>query len=323
VDRPGVVVGLRAPDDAAVLSTAPDCDTVVTSDFFAAPLDDPFLVGRIAAVNALSDVFATGGRPTAAIAHVTLPGGSGNSQEELLYELLAGGVRELNAHEAALVGGHTTEGPELTIGFTIIGCVKSRHMLAKGALRAGDALVLTKPLGTGVLLAALMQAKLPWPSWEPLVGTMLRSNSIAASRLREFDVRGVTDVTGFGLAGHLHEMLLASDAAAEIDLDRLPLLPSVVELIEDGVQSTLAPTNRHIEVSIEADEHARASPRYAALFDPQTSGGLLIGVPQNRLDDLRDLLAASGAAESAEIGRVLANDARRTRIYIGGCQIVE
>jgi selenide,water dikinase len=316
IDRPGVLLGLSNPDDAAVLRTAPECDTVVTSDFFAAPLDDPFIVGRIAAVNSLSDVFATGGKPTAAIAHVTVPGGNGNAQQALLYELLAGAVRELNAHGAALVGGHTTEGPELTIGFTVIGCVKSRQMLTKGGLRPGDVLVLTKPLGSGILLAALMQAKLPWPSWEPLIVTMLGSNAHAASRLTEFDVRGVTDVTGFGLAGHLHEMLSASHAAAEIHINRVPLLPGVVELMEQGVQSTLAPANRHIEPAIDADDGVRASPCFAALFDPQTSGGLLFGVPHRRIDDLRRALGADDCLQFAEIGRVVASGSTKQCIRV-------
>jgi selenide,water dikinase len=228
-------------------------------------------------------------------------------------------VRELNAHGAALAGGHTTEGLELTIGFTVIGCVKSRQMLTKGGLGAGNALVLTKPLGTGILLAAHMQAKLRWPSWNPLVTTMLRSNAIASSRLSDLGIRGVTDVTGFGLAGHLLEMLAASNAAAEIDLDRIPLLVGVVELIEQRIESTLAPANRHVERSIDAEGRVRASPHYAALFDPQTSGGLLMGVPRSRLDELRDAFAdEKDVVEIAEIGHVVPYTSGRARIQIGG-----
>ena len=311
-----VLVGLDAPDDVAVLQGDSNHDICATTDFFAAPLDDPYAVGRIAALNAVSDVFAVAGSPTAALAHVTLPVGPAAKQEQLLFEMLAGALREFDETNTSIVGGHTIEGPQLAIGFTVLGKIPTGGAQTKNCLREGDAFVLTKPLGSGVLLAAQMQARCHAEWMETLLSTMFASNRHAASLVDEFAIHGMTDVTGFGLAGHLLEMLTASDMAAALHLDNVPLLPGAKALLSEGLESTLSPANRAAEREIAISESLRATAAYAALFDPQTSGGLLLGVDPARVDDLLARLATLSPTHSAVIGRVTAVQGNARRIVI-------
>lgn len=269
-----VAVGLDSPDDAAVLHFAPGRAVTATVDFFAAMLEDDYLVGRIAAQHALSDVYAMGAEPAAALAVVTLPEGDPRQQEEALYQVLAGAAAEFGRDGVALCGGHTIEGPRLTVGFTVLGEQTSEPM-TKGRLRPGDRLFLTKPLGTGVLLAGHMRAACRAEWMTPLVASMVQSNGPAAKAAVASGATAMTDVTGFGLAGHLLEMLRAGDASAELRLAEIPLLPGAAELLTAGVESTLAPANRRAA----ATPGDGKTPGYAALFDPQTGGGLLIAGP--------------------------------------------
>ena len=303
---PHVLLGLEAPDDAAIVRPVDGRPIVATADFFASFLDDPYLVGRVAALNAASDLFATGAVPIAALALATLPLGPPREQEQLLYELLAGGLYELRRMGATLVGGHTIEGPQITIGYSMLADAGKSPPRTKARLRPGDVLVLTKPLGSGVLLAAHAQARCRGDWFQTLLPVLLESNRAAADLCEEFNIFAVTDVTGFGLAGHLLEMLRASQAAAELRLDDVPLLPGVAELIGEGIASTLAPANRAAEAEMTVPEGLRSAARYAALFDPQTSGGLLLGVAEDRVAGLLRRLAAVSCVPAAAIGRVSA-----------------
>jgi selenide,water dikinase len=287
-----VLLGLGQPDDAAVLQFTAG-RTIVTTDFFVAPLDDPYLVGRIAALNAVSDAFAMGARPVAALAIATIPDSTSAQQEELLYQLLAGSQREFAPTRTALVGGHTIEGEQITIGFTILAEPLGNELCTKTALTPGDALVLTKPLGTGVLLAAHGRALCPASSFPPLLQTMLTSNGPAAELAVEHGVRAMTDVTGFGLAGHLLEMLRAGAG----------------DLFARGIESTLAPSNRQTEVDISCSNSLRTTPSYAALFDPQTSGGLLLGIASDRANALVTQLRERHGVTAVRIGHVMPGDA--------------
>lgn len=301
-----VLLGLDRPDDAAIVRPPGGRPVTVTVDFFAAPLDDPYLVGRIAALNSASDVFAMGARPLAALAMATVPVGPARQQEQLLYEVLAGSIEEFKRMGATLVGGHTIEGPQLTVGYTMLADQGDRPPRTKALLRPGDRLILTKALGSGILLAAHMRAQCRAEWLGPLLRTMLASNQAAAQRAEDFDLGGLTDVTGFGLAGHLLEMLHASGAAAELRLADVPLLPGVADLIAAGVESTLAPANRLAEAEVAATAVQRESPAYAALFDPQTSGGLLLGVPAPQAAPLLESLLALGQGPAWEIGSIVA-----------------
>jgi selenide, water dikinase len=309
-----VLVGLAQPDDVAVIQPRGGKPIATTIDFFAAPLDDPYLVGRIAALHAVSDVLAKGAKPMAALAMATLPLGSPRKQEQLLYEFLAGGLAELAPLGATLAGGHTIEGPQFTVGFTILASQDSPTR-TKGGLQAGDKLILTKPLGTGVLLAAHMQARLKAVWYAPLLEAMLRSNQPAAELLDKYNVQAATDITGFGLAGHLLEMLRAADLAAEIDLAAVPLLPGAAELLSEGLESTLAPENRATEAEMEIPESLRRQPAFAAMFDPQTCGGLLVGVEPAEADELLRAFQESGD-EASILGTVTARVGQRLRLLL-------
>ncbi len=304
-----VLVGLDAPDDVAILQPTPGKVIAATVDFFEAPLDDPYLVGRLAALHAASDVLAKGAKPIAALAMATIPAGTERKQEQLLYELLAGGLRELKAMGATLVGGHTIEGPNITIGYTTLAEQPAESVRAKGKLREGDVLILTKPLGVGVLLAAHMQARCKAAWYQPLIETMLQSNAAAASLFDEFGVSAATDITGFGLAGHLLEMLRASDLGAEVSLCDIPLLLGASELFGEGLASTLAAANRRVEAEIDT------SKVHAVLFDPQTCGGLLAGVSQHHAQDTVSRLQEKGIAAAA-IGTVKPMTAGRSRLHV-------
>ncbi len=323
-----VLLGLEAPDDAALVQPPGGRPLAVTTDFFAAPLDDLYTTGRIAALNAASDAFVFGARPLAALALATLPPGPANRQEEALYELLAGGLDEFRRMNATLVGGHTIEGPEFTIGYTVLADAGASPRRGKGGLRAGDRLILTKPLGTGVLLAAHRQALCSAKWMQELLKSMLLSNADAASLLDEFDIAAVTDVTGFGLAGHLLEMLHAGDRSqpeeqrvgvtsacgfvVELQLSAIPLLAGAAALLASGVESTLAPANRAAETEIDAPPRLYATPQYAALFDPQTSGGLLLAVAEQHAAAVLARLTEQSDVPAAIIGRVV--EERTTRL---------
>ncbi len=281
-----VLMGLDSPDDIALLATRPGLATAVSTDFFSAFVDDPFLLGRIAALNALSDLFAKGATPRAALSIAVLSAGSDEQQARLLSDLSAGAMREFQPVGVPIIGGHSIMGPKLTFGFTILGDADAESIMRKSSLSEGDCLVLTKPLGSGVLLAAHMQAACRAAWWTPLVETMLLSNQHAAAAAFELEVAAATDVTGFGLAGHLLEMLMPSGLTAEISLSSLPLLPGAAELLKNGFESTLAPSNRESCRGLKMSPELHEKSLTKILFDPQTSGGLLLAVSKNRLDEL-------------------------------------
>jgi selenide,water dikinase len=295
----------EAAEDAARLDPQVGTPDLISVDVFQPFIDDPWFVGRIAALNSLSDLWATGGRPTGALATVQLPVGSPQQQSELLTHLLAGSLAEFNTANVGLLGGHTIEGAELSIGFTVVGTLDGEPCLQKAGLKPDDLLVLTKPLGTGVLLAGIPQARTCAAWVDQLQRVMMNSNRHAAEVARSIGASAVTDVTGFGLAGHLFEMLDASGVSAELSLQSLPLLDGFSALVAAGVESTLAPANRSIADRITVqNERLIDTPEWHALFDPQTSGGLLVGISSNELAALK--AAAQAGFGVYVVGRVTA-----------------
>jgi selenide, water dikinase len=307
-----VLVGLDRADDAAIVELGGGA-VATTVDFFAPFADDPHLVGRVAALNAASDLFAVGSRPAAALAMLAVQAGPETQQERYVYELLAGAQREFEQMGATLVGGHTIESPRPIVGFSLIAAADDSPTL-KGGLQVDDHLVLTKPLGSGILLAAHMRAECRAEWYVTLERVLLASNEHAARCAHDLRLAGITDITGFGLAGHLFEMLRASGVSAEIWLSELPLLPGARQLLAAGVESTLAPANRHVEARIDVDRETRAMAEYPILFDPQTSGGLLMGVARGDSDRLLQMLG-QGASGAHVVGRVTAkSDQPRLRV---------
>ena len=297
----GVVIGLDAPDDAAIIAAPKGAHLVQTVDFFRAFIDDPYMLGEIAANHALNDVFAMGGNPLHALATAVIPDGPAGKVEEMLFLLLAGARACLDRENVTLVGGHSSEGAELAIGFSITGEVAPDRILRKAGLHAGDALVLTRPLGTGILFAAGMRARAKARWIAAALAAMRRSNRDAAALLVAHGARAMTDVTGFGLVGHLGEMLAASGAEAELELAGIPLYDGVDALARAGESSTLLPENLALAGLLRGDV---APSMRAVLFDPQTAGGLLAGIPAERAESCIAVLRAAGHAHATVIGRV-------------------
>ncbi len=298
-DVPG---GLAARDDAAILEVPPGKALVQSVDFFPAIVDDPYLFGQIAANHALSDIYAMGAVPQSALAVAGIPFGTSDKAENLLRQMLLGANRVFESARTNLAGGHTSECPELALGFVINGLADRGSVLRKGGLQDGDALILTKALGTGVLFAAEMRLAVKGRWIDGAIDSMLQPNQQAAEILRAHGAAACTDITGFGLAGHLVEMLEASGSSAELDLDSLPALEGSIECFAAGVQSSLHPENRKVWGRVANGSGAESHWGFPLLFDPQTSGGLLAGVPAESADAcLRDLREA-GYERSARIG---------------------
>ena len=273
VDDTGVVMGLGDAEDAVALQH--NDELLVTSvDVFNAFSDDAYLVGRVAALNALSDVQAKGVQPRFALAIVQLP--RDVDAEEWLFQTLSGARRELDAAGCPLLGGHTTVGEQLSVGFSVTGFHKGQ-LLRSGALRVGDALALTRPLGTGVLLHADMAGRARGRWAEATVRHLETGNGAAAKTLLEAGVRAVTDVTGFGLVGHLGEMLRNAGLSADISLAALPALPGVLGLIRRGERSTFHQQNRRALRAVSIAPSCVGHPGLELLADPQTAGPLLFG----------------------------------------------
>ena len=304
-DRGAVLIGLDAPDDAAVIETADGGAVVHTVDFFRSMLDDPYVFGQVAANHALSDVYAMGGEAESALAIVTVPHGPESKVEDTLTHVMAGAAVVLREAGAVLAGGHTSEGAELGLGFAVHGRVDPARVLRKSGLRPGDRLILTKALGTGTLFAADMRHRAKGRWIATAVASMLQSNREAARGVLAHGVTACTDVTGFGLLGHLVEMLKASDVDAEINLDALPVLDGAEETVRAGILSSLQPQNVRLRRAVVNPLDAGADPRFALLFDPQTSGGLLAGVPAAEAESCVRDLRARGCAVSTIIGTVM------------------
>ena len=304
------IIGLDARDDAAVMQPPPGRLLVQSVDHFRTFLDDPYVFGQITAAHALSDLHAMGAQPWTALAVASVPHGPGAKMRADLSAMLLGATEVLNADGCALVGGHSAEAAEAELGFAVTGLAEPGKLLRKSGLRPTNRLFLTKPLGTGIILAGHMRGLTRAVWLRAAVESMRITNASAARILLAHGATACTDVTGFGLGGHLMEMLEASDAAACLWPERLPVLPGARELAAQGIRSTLAPDNlRTLPPAL------FASPEVDLLIDPQTSGGLLAGVPDQHADACLTALRAAGLL-AAEIGVVEPAEAGAERITV-------
>lgn len=311
VERDDVLIGLHSPDDAAVVRVPPGKAMVHTVDFFRAFIDDPYVFGQVAANHALGDIYAMGGEPQSATAVVTVPPGLEAKVEELLFQMMSGAVEVLNAAGCALVGGHTGEGKELALGFAINGLVDESmsSVMRKGGMLPGDVLLLTKPVGTGTLFAAYPQAASMLGfrgRWiQQALRSMVVSNRSGAEILTRHGATACTDLTGFGLLGHLVEMTRPSGVDAELDLSALPVLDGAEACLAAGIASSLAPANVRLRRALRNQADFVNHPRYPLIFDPQTAGGLLASVPAAQAAACLQALRDGGYPLTAVIGRIL------------------
>ncbi len=300
-----IIIGMNQPDDGAVIQVPAGKLMVHTIDYFPSLINDPFVFGKIATNHCLSDIFAMGATPQTALAVATIPYGHHNKIEETLYQLLFGATKILQKSDAVLVGGHTTAGAELAFGLSCNGIVDEDKILRKSGMKPGQVLVLTKALGTGTLFAAHMKhlAKGRWI--DGAVASMLLSNGKAGQILRQQEATACTDITGFGLLGHLGEMVKASGVEVELDLEAIPILPGALETVEMGIYSELQPQNLHASHYIDNVERGENYPQYPLLFDPQTSGGLLAAIDEVTAGDCIIALKSAGYTHSSIIGRIV------------------
>jgi selenide,water dikinase len=298
---PNVLLGFESGDDAAIYRVSDEIALVLTVDFFPPIVDDPFQFGQIAVANALSDVYAKGGRPVTALNIAAFPRGL---PPEVLAKVLEGGQSKASEAEVSIVGGHTVDDPEPKYGLAVTGLIRPGEQVANSGAKPGDVLVLTKAIGTGIITTAGKAGTADEAVLASAVESMSALNRGASEAMLEVGVNSATDVTGFGLLGHLNTMLSASGVSASVSRGAVPVLPGAEELLERGI----APggTHRNFEALARHVEWAEGVSDLDRLLlcDAQTSGGLLISVPEERLRELQDALMAHGCKFAAVIGRV-------------------
>jgi selenide, water dikinase len=298
---PNLLVGFDKADDAGVYRLRDDLALVQTLDFFTPIVDDPFDYGRIAALNSINDVWAMGGTPVTALAITCFP--KKGVDFEILKEIMRGGLSILTENKVALVGGHSVDNEQIMFGYSITGVIDPNHVATNAGAKPGDVLILTKPIGTGVISTAIKKGKVSPEIVAESVATMMTPGKYAAEAITKFDVKAATDVTGFALLGHAWEMACASNVTIEIDSASVSLINGALDLAASGMLTGADKTNREYvgdDVEIAGD----LDPNLVKLFyDPQTAGGLLLAIPADKANDLLNELRAN-YPRAEIIGRV-------------------
>jgi selenide,water dikinase len=309
---PRVLVGLETSDDAGVYQLTDEIALVQTVDFFTPIVDDPFAFGQIAVANALSDVYAMGGTPLTAMNLVAFS--TKTLSPAILKEILLGGLSKLEEAGVALVGGHTVDDPEIKYGLSVTGIVHPAKILTNAKARPGDWLVLTKPLGTGIVSTALKGGMASEEAVRKSVGSMMALNRRASEVMRAFDAHACTDVTGFGFIGHAQEMARGSGVGMVVRAREVPLFPEALDYAKSGLIPGGAYSNRQF-FSCCVDLESDVPPLLVdLLYDPQTSGGLLISIPPEKAEGLVTALKEEGGKASAIVGEVVEGPPGRLRI---------
>ncbi len=315
-DDPRVLVGVPAGDDAGVFSLGNGLALVQTVDVFSPSVDDPYVFGQVAAANSVSDIYAMGGSPLTALSIVGFP--IRTIPDEVLRAILRGGIDKMQEAGVAVIGGHSIKDQELKAGFAVTGIIDPAHIITNAGARPGDLLVLTKPIGTGIIAFAAQIGRAPDSAVQAAAASMTALNKAAAEAMLEVDAHACTDVTGFGLMGHLAEMAGSSGVDVEVVWDDVPLLPGVMECASQGIFSGAVERNRESSGGrVTAAEGVEAA-MLDVCFDAQTSGGLLIAVPEDRARALIERLHERGVREAAVIGKVLAGGPGRITVRTRG-----
>jgi selenide,water dikinase len=285
-----VIVGFDTADDAGVFRLTDEIAIVQTIDFFTPVSDDPFVYGQVAAVNSLNDVYAMGGKPLSALSMVCYPQ---KGDFEILGRILEGGQAAMNAEGVVVIGGHSVDDAEMKFGYAVTGIVHPEKVITNAAAKPSDVLILTKPIGTGAINTAIKNAKASADTIAAVTKAMTTSAAEASKIMVELQANSCTDITGFGLLGHAFEMAKASDVTFEIDSTQVPLLPDVLELIEQGMLTRGDKNNRAYVGETVRFSNSVSSRMQSTLFDPQTAGGLLISLPKDRCDEYVDRVNAA------------------------------
>lgn len=301
--NPKVLVGLETSDDAGVYQLNDEVALVQTADFFTPIVDDPFTFGEIAVANALSDVYAMGGTPLTALNLVAFP--IKTLSPSILKEILRGGLSKMGEAGVALVGGHTIEDPEVKYGLAVTGIIHPKKILANAKAVPGDRLVLTKPLGTGIISTALKAGMASKEAVQKMVESMVALNREASEAMKAFGTHACTDITGFGFIGHALEMVMASQVGMVIFSEKIPILPEAMEYAKLGLIPGGAYSNRQF-FSCRVEVSSHVSTLLVDLFyDPQTSGGLFISLPSDEAERLVETLKKEENIDSFIVGKVV------------------
>jgi len=304
ISHPNLIAGIERAEDASVYKLTDDLAIVETIDFFTPIVDDPYSFGQIAAANAMSDVYAMGGKPLTAMNVVCFP--VKTMDISILRKILAGGVDKVHEAEAILVGGHSIEDEELKYGLSITGVIHPAKVVLNTGAKVGDKLILTKPLGTGIISTALKGKMADEDTVAKMIKSMVTLNRKASELMQEIGVHACTDITGFGLLGHAGEMIEGTDVGMVMHSAAVPFFPEAKELAEMGMIPGGLHRNREFRLNMV--EIAKEVPGYLSdiLFDPQTSGGLLISVSEPKAPVLLERLHREGIKEAAIIGEIVA-----------------
>lgn len=307
-----LIVGMEHPDDAGVYKISEDLALVQTVDFFTPIVDDPYAFGQIAAANALSDIYAMGGVPKTAMNLVAFP--LREMDLSVLRRILEGGLETLREAGVVLVGGHSIEDSELKYGLSVTGFIHPKRVLTKRNLILGDRLILTKPLGTGIVNTAIKGGMVSMATEEAVTRLMATLNRDAAEIMADYPVHACTDITGFGLLGHMAEMVVDSPFGIEIQADRIPILPEALQFAAMGFVPGGAHKNRTFREGLVDFSPSVDNVLRDVLFDPQTSGGLLICVAKESAEELLGRLSEKLSTPVALIGQVVAEPQGRIRV---------
>lgn len=299
---PNLLMGYQTSDDAGIYRLNDEMALVTTVDIITPPVDDPYLFGQIAAANSMSDVYAMGGRPITCLNIAAFP--SGKLDKSILVEIIRGALNKIQEAGAVLAGGHTIDDDEPKFGLSVNGLVHPKKFWANSGAKADDVLILTKPLGSGVVFNANLKKQASPKELDACLNTLVTLNRKAAEIFAYFDVHAATDVTGFGLAGHVLEMARGSGVSMEIELDKLPIMDGALRMYEHGVNTGMNRPNREL-----SEKHLQFAPgigrkREEIVFDPQTSGGLLCSLPENQAAEALNRLHSAGVGDARIIGTV-------------------
>jgi len=301
-EDPNLLVGYETSDDAGIYRLTGDLAVIMTADYITPPVNDPYVFGQIAAANAISDVYAMGGRPIACLNLVSFP--AKKLPMDVLHQIIAGALSKITEAGAVLAGGHSIEDEEPKFGLAVTGVVHPDKFWTNRGARPGDVLILTKPIGSGVLFNANLKQWVSKKAMDACVAVTSTLNRTAAEVMAGFDIHAATDVTGFGLSGHGFEMAKASEVCLEIEVARFPVMDEALAVYKKGMRTGVNASNRQMVEKYMRFEADLPIWHQEIVFDPQTSGGLLVAVPQSQGENLIKTLHAGKVAAAKIIGRV-------------------
>jgi len=309
---PNLLVGIETSDDAAVYRVSDDIAIISTVDFITPPVDDPYWFGQIAAANSLSDVYAMGGKPITALSLAMFP--SKKLDIGILKEIFRGASDKVIEADASMAGGHSVDDDEPKYGLAVTGTAHPERIITNRGARDGDGLILTKPLGTGVLFNANRSGKLPFRELEAILPQVAGLNKKAVEVALDFDLHACTDITGFGMMGHTLEMAKGSGVQIDLFYDKLPFYPNALKMYQKGETTMSNKANRKLAQGFWETTTKRSIEEEELLFDPQTSGGLLLSVPAVQVEDVIKELRKGGVEATAHVGEVVASNRPYVRV---------